>query len=75
MTLGRNQNEIVKTFKNIVKSIDAQGLLREDTNQIKTRIKGIDVEIKVHITNGVVRSLDGYIGHSARIWQNSITWF
>ena len=66
--------EILDKFKNIVKDINSKGLFNEGTNQIKTVINGLDVEIKVHIIDGIVKSLDGYIGHSSREWANSITW-
>ena len=68
------QKEIVDNFKNIVRDIDSKGLLKSGDNQIKTVINDLKVEIKVRIIDGTVISLDGYIGHSARVWPNSIIW-
>ena len=73
-TDAAKKDEILDKFKNIVKDINSKGLFNEGTNQIKTVINGLDVEIKVHIIDGIVKSLDGYIGHSSREWANSITW-
>jgi len=75
MNLGKSKEEILSSFKKIIVSIDAKGLLKEGANQIKTRINGFEVELKVYIVAGTVRSLYGYIGHSARVLGNSINWF
>ena len=75
MNLGKSKDEILSSFKKVVESVDAQGLLKQGTNQIKTKIKGFEVEVKVHIIDGKVVSFDGYMGYSERAWDNSITWF
>lgn len=71
---AEKMKDIINRFKAIVDAVDAQGLLKEGTNSIKTVINGLNVQIQVHISNKEVISLNGYINHSARIWPNTINW-
>ena len=75
MNLGENKEEILKSFKDIIASVDAKGLLKEGTNPIRTKLNGFDIELKVHIIDGKVISFNGYMGHSDRIWPNTILFF
>lgn len=76
MDLGINEADIVNKFKAIVRTINAAGKLIEKTNVIRTFINGLQVEIHVHIINGMAVGLDGYIGHSARTsWNYIINYF
>ena len=69
------KDDIIEKFKAIVTAVDAKGLLKDGvTNAIQMVINGLKVQIQVHIINGEVMSLDGYIGHSARIWPNMVKW-
>ncbi|MBD3231046.1 hypothetical protein GF322_00090 [Candidatus Dependentiae bacterium] len=74
MKLGKCEDDILGYFKKVIESVDYKGLLKPGTNQIKTKINGFEVEIKVHIIDGKVISFDGYMGYSDRIWDNSVTW-
>ena len=73
MKLGSTEDEIISRFKNIVDRADSYGMLENGPNRIKTIINGLEVEIKVHIVDGKVMSLNGYVGHSKRICKNTIT--
>jgi len=74
MELGESTDDILNSFKDIINSADAKGMLKEGMNQIKTQISGLNAEIKVFIKNGKVMSMDGFRGHSTRVMGNSILW-
>jgi len=74
MDLGKNQKDIISSFKKVVSSADRNGLLKEGMNQIRTTINGIEAEIRVFIKDGKVLNLDGFKGYSTRNMGNSIKW-
>jgi RHS repeat-associated protein len=74
MDLGKNQNDILNSFKKVVSSADSNGLLKEGMNQIRTTVNGVEAEIRVFIKDGTVLNMDGFKGYSTRNMGNSINW-
>ncbi|QQR49069.1 hypothetical protein IPF37_05970 [bacterium] len=74
MKLGNTQAEIISRLKKIVDKVDACGMLKNGQNCIKTIINGLEVDININIADGIVRSLNGYVGNSNRICKNTINW-
>lgn len=61
-------------FEKIIKDIDAAGALKEGTNTIRTVVNGFKTEIRVHISQGEVLNINGFVEYSDRKWDNEIYW-
>ncbi len=64
--LGKNENDIVNKFVNLVKMADHKGLLKTGPNQIHTIINNHKVVIRAFIEEGTVLRINGFKGTTAR---------
>lgn len=72
MDLGKDKNDIIHSISSKIKDVDASGLLKEGSNQIRTSINGVESEIRVFIKDGSVLSVDAFKGYSSRDIGNII---
>ena len=72
LELGKNKWQIFNRCARIAKKIDANGLLREGTNQIKCKIDNIKIEIRIDIFKGEVRSMNIFREWSNRVMHHAI---
>jgi hypothetical protein len=73
MAVGKNEETIMNSLRDIIVSLDKKGLLKEGPNQIKTAINGINnVEIKCFIQKGEAISVNAYLSDFGRIYGNFI---
>jgi len=70
MNLGESRTDIYNKFVDVVKS--EIGNFQSGTTQIRTYINGYQAEIKININEGVIRSIDGYVGWSSRVIEHLI---
>ena len=72
LKLGNNNLEIYNKSVDITKRVDAAGLLKNGTSQIRFEASGLNVEIRTYIANGSVLSVDVIPGWSLRDIQNVV---
>ena len=73
MDLGKDQETIMDSLRDVITSIDKKGLLQEGSNQMRVMINKIDnVEIRCRIQNGEVISANAFISNFGRIFSNFI---
>jgi len=66
LNLGKNKDDIVNKFVNIVKLADHKDLLKTGPNQIHTIIHNHKVVIRAFIKEGVVIKINGFTGITSR---------
>ena len=66
LNLGKNRNNIVDKFVNIVKLADHKGLLKDGSNQIHTIIKNRKVVVRFFIREGEILMLNGFVETNVR---------
>jgi ferritin-like metal-binding protein YciE len=72
--LGKTEAEILDKLINMVKVADSRSLLKNGlTNQVRTIINDLPVEVRIHIINGNPTSLNAFIGHPSRDLGNIVT--
>ncbi len=69
--LGKNKDDIVNKFVNIIKIADGKGLLKAGPNQIHTIINNHKVVIRTFIKEGTVLKINGFKGTTARNLGNT----
>ena len=72
MELGKNKADILDKFIDIAIKADQAGLLKEESNQIETIIKGCDAVIRVRVEKGKVLSVNAFKGETTRKIGNTV---
>jgi len=75
LLLGKNEDNIVDKFVNIVKLADHKNLLIEGMNQIYTKIKNHEVTLRIFIKEGVVLKINGFKEITTRRLGNAFELF
>ncbi len=73
LELGKNRKEILKSTIDKIKDINNKGLLKEGSNQIRTTMNGVEVEIRVFIKDSNVMSINIFKDYSPRNMGNIIS--
>lgn len=74
MDLGKNQDEILKSISDKISKVNADDLLKEGSNQIRTTMNGVEAEIRVFVKDGEILSVDAFKGFSSRTIGNVINY-
>ena len=72
MKLGSSRKEILQNFVDDVLKADRHRLLKEGDNFILTKFNGHNAVVRCYLTNGRVRSVNGFVGEITRTTGKNI---